>query len=121
VRNDLSAVLITVSLLLAVWSVVLALLNRRLGDWLIYALGLLEILLVAQLVVAIVTVAQGDRPPSTVTFLAYAAGVLLIAPAGLFWALAEKSRSSLLVIAIACLAIPVMTARMLAMWSDVRG
>jgi hypothetical protein len=121
VRNDLSVVLISFSLVIAAWSIALAVLDRRAGDWMIYALGVLELLLMAQLGVAITEVAQGKHPASTVTFLAYAAGALLIAPAALFWSLAEKSRSSTLVITVACLALPVMTVRMLQMWSDVRG
>ncbi len=120
-RNDLSAVLITVSLLIALWSIALAVLDRRIGDWLIYALGVLELLLLAQLVVAVAEVAGGRHPSSTVTFLAYAAGALLIAPAALLWSVAEKSRSSTLVITVACLALPVMTVRMLQMWSGVHG
>ena len=120
-RNDLSAVLITVSLVIAVWAIVVAALDRRAGDWIIYAMGVLELLILAQLVVAVVELAQGRHPHSTVTFLAYAIGELFVAPAGLFWSLAERSRSSTLVITVACLALPVMTVRMLQMWSTVRG
>ncbi len=118
--NALSAVLITVSLLIAAWSIVLAVLDRRPGDWIVYALGGLELLLLAQLVVAIVELVSGRHPASTATFVAYAVGALLVAPAGLLWSLAERSRSSTLVITVACLALPVMTVRMLQMWS-VRG
>jgi len=121
VSTPLSIALITVSLVIAVWTVVLAVRDRRVSDWLIYALGLLEVLVLAQLVVAVVELVRGEHPASTVTFTAYAAAALLIAPAGLFWSIAEKSRSSVLVITIACLALPVMTARMLQMWSGVHG
>ena len=120
-RNDLSAVLITISLVLALWSAALAGLNRRLSDWLIYGLAVLELLVLAQLIVAILKVGQGGEPSSTATFLAYAAAALLVAPAGLFWSIAEKSRWGTLVVTVSCLALPVMTARMLQMWSDVRG
>lgn len=121
VRTDLSAALIAVSLLIAAWSLALAVRDRRVGDLMIYALGVLELLVLAQLVVAIVKIGRGGHPPSTVTFLAYAAGALLVAPAGLFWSVADRSRASTLVITVACLALPVMTVRMLQMWSDVRG
>jgi hypothetical protein len=70
-------------------------------------------------VVAVVEVATGHHPDSTVTFLAYAVGAILIIPVGLFWSVAEKSRSSTLVIMVACVAVAVMTARMLQMWSTV--
>lgn len=120
-RNDLSAILIAVCLLGAGWSAVLAARDQRVGNRLLIALAVIEVLVLVQLVVAIVLVIAGDRPDSTVTFLAYAAGALLIVPAGLFWSQAEKSRSSTLVLTIACLAVPVMTARMLQMWSTIGG
>jgi hypothetical protein len=121
VRNDLSAVLIGACLVAAIWTAVLAALDRRVGNRLLILLAGAELLTVAQLLVAVVKVAGGDRPDSTVTFLAYAAGALLIMPIGVFWSQAEKSRSSTLVITVACLAVAVMTARMLQMWSTIDG
>jgi len=121
VRNDLSAILIGTCLLGAGWTVVLAARDRRVGNGLLIVLAVAEVLVVVQLLVAVIEVAGGDRPASTATFLAYAVGELLILPAGLFWSQAEKSRSSTLVITVACLAVPVMTARMLQMWSTVGG
>jgi hypothetical protein len=121
VRNDLSAVLIGACLLGAVWTIVLAALNRPVGNRLLIELAFAELLVLLQLIVALVQVAGGDRPASTVTFLAYAVGAIVILPVGVLWSAAEKSRSSTLVITIACLALPVMTARMLQMWSTVHG
>jgi uncharacterized protein YhhL (DUF1145 family) len=121
VRNDLSAVLIAACLLGAVWTLVLAALDRPVGDALLIVLAVAEVLIVIQLAVALALVVGGQRPESTVTFLAYAVGEILILPVGVFWSVAEKSRSSTLVITIACLAAPVMTARMLQMWSTVHG
>ena len=120
-RNDLSAILIGACLLGAAWTVVLAARNRRVGNGLLIELAVVEVLVVIQLLVAVIEVAAGDRPNSTLTFLAYAVGALFIVPAGVFWSQAEKSRSSTLVITIATLAVPVMTARMLQMWSTVGG
>ena len=65
--------------------------------------------------------AGGDRPDSTVTFVAYLVGVLFVVPAGTFWSVAEKSRPSTLVLTVACLAVAVMTGRLLQMWADARG
>jgi small-conductance mechanosensitive channel len=121
VRNDLSVILIGACLLGAAWTVVLAVRNRRVGNGLLIELAVVELLVMAQLVVAVIEVAVGDRPDSTVTFLAYAVGALLVVPAGVFWSQTERSRSSTLVITVACLAVPVMTARMLQMWSSVGG
>ena len=120
-RNDLSAVLIGACLLAAVWTAGLAALDRRVGNRLLIELAVTEVLVLIQLVVAIVEVIGGNRPDSTLTFLAYAVGELVILPVGVFWSQAEKSRSSTLVITIAGLAVAVMTARMLQMWSSVGG
>jgi hypothetical protein len=85
------------------------------------ALLVLETLLLAQLVVGLVLVAGGQRPPSTATFLAYLVGILLPLPVGTLWSAAEKSRPSTLVLTVACLAVSVMTARLLQMWAGAHG
>lgn len=118
-RNDLSAILIGACLVGAVWTVVLAARNRRVSNRLLIELAVVELLVLVQLLVAVIKVAIGDRPDSTATFLGYAIGALLILPAGVFWSQAERSRSSTLVITIACLAVAVMTVRMLQIWSSV--
>jgi hypothetical protein len=121
VRNDLSAVLIGACLVAAIWTVILAALDRRVGNRLLILLAGAELLILVQLLVAVVEVIGGDRPDSTVTFLAYAVGALFILPLGVFWSQAERSRSSTLVITVACLAVAVMTARMLQIWSTIDG
>ena len=119
--NALSAVLIGACLLGALWTAVLAALNRRATNSLLIELALAELLVLVQLVIAVVLVIGGSHPDSTVTFLAYAIGEIVILPIGVLWSQAEKSRSSTLVIAVACLALAVMTVRMLQMWSTVGG
>jgi hypothetical protein len=121
VNTALSVVLIAASLLAAVWSVLLAIRDRLVGDALLLVLAVAEVLVLVQLVLALVEVAIGDRPAETATFLAYAVGEIFVLPAGLFWSQAEKSRSSTLVLTVVCLAAPVMTVRMLQMWSTVHG
>ena len=119
--NVLSAILIGACLIGAAWTVVLAVRNRRVSNGLLIELAVVELLILAQLLVAMIAVTTGDRPDSTLTFLGYAVAELLILPAGVFWSQAERSRSSTLVITVACLAVPVMTARMLQIWSTVGG
>jgi hypothetical protein len=121
VNTVLSAVVIGACLVAAGWTVVLAGLDRRVGNGVLILLAAAEVLVLAQLVVAVVEVVSGNHPDSTATFLAYAAGELVVMPVGLFWSLAERSRSSTLVITVACLAVAVMTARMFQMWSTVGG
>ena len=119
--NVLSAILIAAALVGAIWTVLLAARDQRVGNGLLIELAVVELLIVVQLGVAVIKVALGDRPDSTLTFLAYAVGELVILPAGVFWSQAEKSRSSTLVITVASLGVAVMTARMLQMWSSIGG
>jgi hypothetical protein len=121
VRNDLSVVLIGAGLLGAVWTATFAARGRRVSNGLLIELAVLELLIVLQLLVAVFETARGDRPESTLTFLSYAVGELLILPVGVLWSQAERSRSSTLVISVACLAVSVMTARMMTMWSPIGG
>lgn len=115
--NDaLTAAVIAVSLVLAAWTGALAGLDRRVGRSLLAGVAVLELVLVAQAVVAVVRVAQTDRPASPVTFLAYAVAVIAVPPVATAWSLAERSRPSTLVITVACLAVAVMTARMVQLW-----
>jgi hypothetical protein len=120
VSNALAGVLIAASLVGAIWTIVLATRDRGVGNRLLIELLVIELLVLVQLVVAVGEVIAGNRPDSTVTFLAYAVGELVIVPVGVFWSQAEKSRSSTLVITVACLAVAVMTVRMLQMWSTVQ-
>jgi hypothetical protein len=121
VRNDLSVILIGACLLGAVWTAVNAARDRRVGNWLLIELALVQLLVLVQLVVAVIEVLGGDRPESPATFFAYAVGELVVLPAGVFWSQAERSRSSTLVITVACVGVAVMTARMLQIWSTVDG
>ena len=118
-NNVLSGVLIAACLIGAIWTAALAARNRRVDNALLIELIVAELLVLVQLVVAVAEVIGGKHPDSTLTFLSYAVGELVILPVGVFWSQAERSRSSTLVIAIACLAVAVMTARMLQMWSTV--
>lgn len=114
--TGLSTALIVVALLTAAWTVLLAVRDRPVGTTLLAALAVLELLAVAQLVVGIVSVARDDGPGG-VTFFAYLVGSLLVLPVVTLWSLAERSRSGTLVLTVGCLALPVMTARLLQLWN----
>ena len=117
----LSGLVIAVGLVTSVWSVALFAGSRRASNAMLLALVAFEVLLLVQLIFGIVQVARGERPDSTATFIAYAASELLILPAGVFWSAADKSRTSVLVLFIACFAVVVMTARMFQIWSTAGG
>jgi hypothetical protein len=113
----LSGALIAACVVAAAWSAFLAARDRLVGNGLLLVLLVAEVLVIAQLVWSVVSLLRGDRPPSVPTFLAYAIAEPFVLPVGLFWSQAEKSRSSTLVLTLVCVAAPVMTGRMLQMWS----
>ncbi len=103
--------------LVAAWSFVQSA-RRKLPDTpLLVGLGVVELLLLAQLVLGVVLLIGGGRPGSLATYLAYLIGCLVVLPLGTFWALAERTRSSTAILGIACLAIPVMVLRLNEVWA----
>jgi hypothetical protein len=100
-----------------VYALVLAARNKRI-DWTVLGvLGVVEVLLVAQLVVGIVQLSGTDRDVSGPFFVGYLIGSLLILPIGAFWALAESSRWGAGALAIACLVIPILELRLHDLWA----
>ncbi len=101
---------------LAAWALLWAALDRpvRLGHLVLG--GALEALLLVQAVVAAVKLIGGTRPGSTVTFVAYLVGSLLVLPLGVLWALEERTRWSSVVLAIAGVTVAVMVVRMNSVW-----
>jgi len=104
------------ALVVAVWAFVLAALNRDPGRPVLVAFGVVEVLLVAQLVIGVVQLIEGGRPGNIATYLAYLIGALVIIPVGALWALAERSRSSTVILGIAGIAIAVMVLRLHEIW-----
>lgn len=104
------------SLAVAAWAVVLVIRDRAPGRPLLVGLAVIEAMLLAQVVISVVLLIGGERPGSTVTFLAYLVGSLLVLPIGAAWALAERSRSSTGVLAVACVTVPVLILRMSEVW-----
>ena len=104
--------------LVGVLCVVLGLLGRKPADLTILGLVLVEVLLLAQVVIAIVAPAAGNSPTGNLgEFWVYLATACLIPPAAIVWALAERSRWSTVVLGVAALAIAVMTYRMNQIWN----
>lgn len=105
------------SLAVAVWSFVLVARNRAPRNALLVGVATVEVLLIAQLVIAVVLMFVSGVPDEPATFLAYLIASVLALPVGTFWALAERSRSSTAVLGVVCLAVPVIVLRMGELWS----
>jgi hypothetical protein len=111
----------TVQLVVAVAAgllcLVLGFAGRTPNDWVIGATALVELLLLAQVVIAIAAPAAGNAPSgSGLEFWIYLVSAALLPPAAVFWSLIERSKWSTVVLGVACLAIAVMVYRMNVIW-----
>ena len=91
-------------------------LRRRTGLAHLVAAGLLEAVLVVQLVLVVAALAGGQRPPETATFLAYLLSVVLVPVAGVLWSRSEPTRWAGTVLAVAAVVVGVMVWRLLQLW-----
>jgi hypothetical protein len=114
-----TAVAVVVAVVAAVLAVGLGLAGRKPSDLSLAGPALLELLLLAQLVIAIVAPVTGNDPTGNpVEFYAYLISALIIPPAAIFWALTERTRWSVVVVGIACFAVGVMFVRMQIIWTQ---
>lgn len=99
-------------------SVVLGLLGRVPNDYSMGATLIVELLLIAQLIVAIAAPLAGNPPTGSLPeFYIYLVSALLLPPLAGFWALVERNRWSTVVLGVACLAVAVMVYRMYQIWT----
>lgn len=113
-----TAVAVAVALLAGALAIVLGLAGRKPSDVSLAGAALLELLLVAQLVIALVAPATGNQPTGNpIEFFAYLISALVIPPAAILWALLERTRWATVVVGVACLAVAVMIVRMQIIWT----
>ena len=115
--EPLTWALVALSLAATVFAIVLAARDKRINWTLLGLLGVIEILLLAQLVVGIVQLAGTERHVSGPFFVGYLIGSLIVLPLGALWALAESSRWGAGALAVACLVIPILELRLHEVWT----
>jgi hypothetical protein len=104
---------------MVVWGLITAALDKPPGKaQLLYAAGV-EALTVLQSIVGFVGLAQGFRPTELATTIGYLIGIVVLIPVAWFWANVERTRFSGVVLAVAGLAVAVMTLRLLQLWVPV--
>lgn len=109
---------VAVAVLGGLLCIILGLAGRRPSDLTVGALALLELLLIAQIVIAIIAPLAGNPPTgSLLEFWVYLVSAALLPPAGVAWALLERSRWSTVIMGIAALAVAVMVWRMQVIWT----
>jgi len=87
-------------------------------DLTVLGVVLMELLVIAQIVMAIVAPSVGNSPTGNpLEFWMYLITAAIIPPAAIVWALMERTRWGSLILAVAGIAISVMTIRMWAIWT----
>lgn len=113
----LYGVILAMCLLAAIFCVVLLVRDRPAGDPTYVVLGVLEVLLVVQLVWGSVALARTDADVSGALFVSYLVGVALAPVLGALWSLTERSRAGTVVLLLAIATVAALEVRLDAIWS----
>lgn len=109
---------VTVAAAAGLLCVILGLAGRRPSDLSVGALALVEVLLLAQVVIALIAPFAGNPPSgSLLEFWVYLISAVLLPLGGVVWALIERSRWSTVIMGIVALSVAVMVWRMEVIWS----
>lgn len=114
-------VVIAAALAYAAWCLYALVRNQVPREPHVIGAGVVELLLLVQLVVVIVMLVVDGAPDELGVFIAYLVVSLLVVPLGLLWALAEKSRWGTGVLFVATLAVPVIVVRLQQIWENTSG
>lgn len=119
--DGLSTGIVVLSLALTGWGILT--MSRRIppGRAQVVGAGVLEVVLLVQVVIAAVLLIGGERPADTATVVGYLAGIVLLMPIAVAWALSERTRYSGLVLAVAAFSVLAMTLRLDMLWEAPRG
>lgn len=112
--------LVAAGLLLGIWCGVQAYRNRPTDDAMMIAAIVVEVALIAQTGISLAQLGGADLT-EPVTFIAYAAGVLLPLPLGFYLARIERTRWGSIILGFTAVVIGVMTLRLLQIWRSDLG
>lgn len=101
---------------MVIWGLITAAVNQPPDKAQLLYAAAVEILTVVQSIVGLVGIARGFRPEEFGTTIGYLIGIVVLIPAAWFWANVERTRYSGLVLAVAGLAVSVMTLRLMQLW-----
>lgn len=108
---------VAVAVIAGLLCLVLGFAGRTPNDLILGSAAVVEVLLVAQVIVALVAPAVGNQATGSVLeFWVYLVSAALLPPAAVFWALIERNRWSTVIIGVALLAVAVMLYRMGQIW-----
>lgn len=107
-----------VAVLAGLLCLIMGFIGKSPGDLTMGVTLLVELLLIAQLVIAIVAPFTGNHATgSAIEFYIYLIAAIILPLLGGFWALVERDRWSTVILGVACLAIAVMVVRMNVIWT----
>ena len=112
VNGPLSVATIIAALLLAVWFLLRAALNRAPSRFDLLAMAALGVLVAVLVITAVVALITGDRPTDTATYAGYLLTTIAFAPVGVYLARMEPTRWGTLILGVACLVLPVLVLRL---------
>jgi len=109
---------VAVAVAAGLFCMIAGLAGRPPSDYTVGSLALLELLLLAQVVIAIVAPLAGNPPTgSLLEFWVYLVSAVLLPIVAVFWALLERGRWSTVIMGVAALSIAVMVWRMHVIWT----
>lgn len=113
-----TVVQLSVAVAAGLLGVTLGLAGRRPSDWTVGSLALIEVLLIAQVVMAIIAPFAGNPPSgSLLEYWTYLVSAVLLVFGGVAWALLERSRWSTVIMGVVGLSVAVMVWRMHIIWT----
>jgi hypothetical protein len=116
--SDLAAgLLIVLALSLTVWSLVYVVRDKPLDDSVFWAVAVLELGAVVALVGGAIALAATERDVESATFVGYLLTMALVLPVAVVWAISEKSRWGMAVVAVGCLTVAALALRADQVWS----
>lgn len=107
--------ILTVFGLLGVWSLILGLLQRPVGQWLLSGMAIGVLLVLAECILGVIMIIQGLRPIRTEMHILYGVIALLTIPIAHSSARNREARSQGLIYAFACMCVCVFVLRALEM------
>ena len=109
---------IALAVIVGLLCVGLGLAGRRPGDVSVGAMALLQLVLIAQIIVAIVAPFVGNSPTgSMLEFWTYLVTAAVLPLAGIIWAFIDRGRWSVVVMGVLALAVAVVTYREWVIWT----
>ena len=100
-----------------IWGLITAVANKPPGKAQLLFAAFLELVVVAQSLIAGFRLVAGFRPAELATTIGYLIGIVIMIPVAWLWANSERTRFSGVVLAVAALAVLGMTLRLLELWT----